>query len=80
MPKLSICLGDNNVQVNHKSCEQVNNALAQPGGEEQVLGDGYSLFEQDEVCEEYPDLEQGEKVKTQLHVQCDSQVEATLSD
>ena len=65
MPNLSICLGDQTVKVNHKSCEQVNSAFAQPGGEEQGLDDGRSLFEQDEVCEEYLNLEQEEKVKTQ---------------
>ena len=83
MPHLSICLGDETVTVKHKSCEKVDNTLAQPGGEEHDFDDGHSLLEQDEVSEDYPDLVQEEKTKTedvlcqgmQLDVQCDSEVD-----
>ena len=33
MPNLSICLGEVTVKVNHKSCENVDSGLNQPGGD-----------------------------------------------
>ena len=36
MPHLSICLGEETVKVNHKSCEKIDNDVTQLGGKEHV--------------------------------------------
>ena len=81
MPHLAINLGEVTVKVNHKSCEKIDNAVTQPGGEEHVPEDDHPLLEEDQEREELPDLEDEAKQQDfllkerKLVVQCDTVVE-----
>ena len=82
MPNLSICLGEVTVKVNHKSCENVDSGLNQPGGEEVVPEDDDRHLE-DEEREELPDLDVKAKQhllleEKELVVQCDKVVEDSM--